>query len=467
MITPILKSHDGDKKTARPLTPIQTPPGPDKPSSQNQAAKESLTGRSTLSQTPEEKKSKKPPHSEIAPQATAPPATSKTPVAASIEPAPSPTPMIHQLDRVRALAQMAEVTANGIEHFLATFRHTISPDGTLIGVSRAQFFQTFVAEAEKLAAKPSGELAAIFRTHSVRADVRMGELAALGKDIRGACFAELDGIVLSCVTLLKTTDLDLSGILNQLVDSPLSAAALRVRANQPPPDSPPDENRQPGGAVTLPAPVRAEPGNGPLLEKQGQAKSQGQALAFLKIVDYLRSLSRLPAALLDCGSAKCFGGDVDAGLHKKVLWNIQGLIEPKLTQAIELVLNVASAETIELERLKEAETTRANAGEELKARKAWHEAQGIGFLAFSGICLFPAWVAVLNGSLTGTLNVLVVGAGIVGCLSFFWGITQMTLSRGAQSTDPDPATKSEVNLSNPPEESPDVIRGKTEHESTP
>lgn len=362
---------------------------------------------------------------------------------------------------------MAEVTANGIEHFLATFRHTISPDGTLIGVSRAQFFQKFVAEAETLAAKPSGEFAAISRAHSVRADIRAADLAASAKDIRGACFAELDGIVLSCVTLLKTTDLDLSGILNQLVNPPLPAAALRARANQQPTDSSPDKDRPPEGAAAFAAPVGAEPAIGPLLEKQGQAKSQGQALAFLKIVDYLRSVSRLPAVLLDCGSARCFGGDVDAGLHKKVLLNIQGLIEPKLTQAIELVLNLASAETRELERLKEAETTRANAGEELKARKAWHEAQGIGFLAFSGICLFPAWVAVLNGSLTETLNILVIVAGIIGCLSFFWGITQMTLSRGTQNTDPDSAAKSEVKLRHPPEDSLDIVGGETKHESTP
>ena len=469
MVTPILKSHDGDKKTARTLASFQTPAVPDKPPAEEPGPKETPAAVTSRSATPDEKKSPAPPHPGTEPPRPASAATSKAPAQANPEPVAPPGAMINQFERVKALAQMAEAIANGIERFLVTFKYTINPEGTLRGLSRVEFFQKYVAQAAQLSVKPSKELAAIFRSHSSQADVRVADLDALAKAIRDSCFAELDGLLLNSVALLEGAGIDLSGSLDVFRDSPLPKAAPKVLANPPPPEASPDPSRDPDGAPIAFGPFGSAPEIVPPPKNQGQTKSQGQALALLKMVDYLRALKRLPAALLDYGSAQCFGGDADAGLHKKVLLNIQGLIEPKLNESIELILSVASVETRELERLKEAQLTRVNAGQELKARKAWREAQGIGFLAFSGICLFPGWVAVLSGSLTGTLKALVIFTGIIGCFSFFWGITQMTFSRGTREEDLELDAKLEANLSRPPDASSKGSSGQSQsqRESVP
>ena len=108
-----------------------------------------------------------------------------------------------------------------------------------------------------------------------------------------------------------------------------------------------------------------------------------------------------------------------------------------------------------------ADGAAVNRGVEPNAGKAWHEAHGIGFLALSGICLFPAWVAVLSGSFSKSLTAVIVIAGVVGCISFFWGITQLTLSRGKEidlgvlETDEPVKSQEPAKIpTDPPEENP-------------
>jgi hypothetical protein len=354
------------------------------------------------------------------------------PPANRTEPAEGAVEEIPRSTRIKAYAAMSGAIESNLAQFLTKIERATHGIGPVNSAGKEEFFRNFLIRADKFTGCCCQEFANILRLASILPEVRGTDLQALAHRLRETAFAELDSMLLRCIVILKEINVDLAQTLAQLQESSLRQAALD-----------PGQSSNSPKAKTGGTAIKLE-----LLNQQNELISQAQSLAFSKMVDYLRDLGALPAALLDYAATKCFGGDVDFALQKKVLNQIEIALEPKLTHAIELLLNFASAERMKRERQQSSEAARTHGSDEQRARSESSEAQGIICLAISLVCLFPAWLAVMSSAAGQGIKAFTIVAGVIGFSCFFLGIVRLTSNRagrlrGDAETQKQPKDKTE------------------------
>jgi hypothetical protein len=330
--------------------------------------------------------------------------------------------------QVTAYASISEVARSGVHDFLKFLGRRLAAETGSNAAKKEAFFKRFLSEADSLTAKSCQEVVKIVLHATVRPEIRDAAPQVLAARIRELAFAELDTILLNYVMVLKEVSVDLKQTINLLQESHLRDEAHKVVT---------------GSWLTVTpdeGPVGADAGRrGPsshkicqqeeFLTQQHELKLQAQSLVFSEMIDYVEMLGTLPAALVDFGGKKCFGGDVDFALQKKVVTKDLSAIEDELTSTVQNLLHLASAERKELGRLRSEATARIQAVEKTENCKERREAVGVGLLATTGICLFPAWVVILSSTPSRGIKTLAVVGGVIALFTFFCAVSSLAIAR--------------------------------------
>ena len=321
---------------------------------------------------------------------------------------------------------LSEVISNGVDQFLGRTSRHIRPDGSISSLTHENFFEKWLAEADKFTHSLCHDLAEILKRSSARDDIRAYDVNALSTRIREASCAELDGVLSSFVRVLKELGVSLAHTLETLQAASASEGAIQDWLAK---EIDVGKSAAAQAARELPAARPATKKKIALLHRLHDLQIRSQSLAFSKMVDYVKALERLPPQVLAYCGERCFSADVDLELQAGAGASTSDDIEQRTTPVIERILNAASAEAQALEKRRRKELAKLRAEEDLYTLKTHYQFQGLALMSISGICLFPAWIIVLMGSPGNFLRWLALVGGIVGLTVFAAALTRLSMGR--------------------------------------
>ena len=209
---------------------------------------------------------------------------------------------------------MGAAVQSSIESFLRVFESTVDATYALNSLTREEFFPQFLSTANALAEQCSQQLVKILQDHSLVPTVREMRAADLAKRIRESGFRSLDLILFQCAELAKKIEV-IKGNIRKIRDALCENAATESRAAGE------------GGAGNEWATEQE-------LGRQHELLLRVEGQAHARIVEYLKAIEALPAAVLSYGCDKCFGGEVDYWLEGEQASRINGAIQNKLASAL-------------------------------------------------------------------------------------------------------------------------------------
>ena len=275
----------------------------------------------------------------------------------------------------RIYAAMTGVVIAGTEEFIEPFQ--LSPGSThrLRAVTREESFPRFFHLADKMTQEICRRLAEIIRADSIQTVVRESPAPALARRIREVAFTPLDRVLCSYLHTVNNLLITYRNI--KLIQRRLEEQTLPDPSSQPHPvpnsleagqrpDSHeaddrtlmPDEaegtvkDREAGHSETAVDAAETTLENWATEEelvRQHTNLHETQTRAFSQIINYLNTLSDMPALALAYASSKCFGGEVDYALEREQVAAIQGEIQAKLRQARGFFLEASAVARREVE----------------------------------------------------------------------------------------------------------------------
>lgn len=269
----------------------------------------------------------------------------------------------------RAYEAMAQAVRAGVSGLLVPFKAAANAEALLRAMSIEEFFQKFLAFADKFSEGCCLDYAKIIRQCASVQEVRGTPTATLAKEVRKQVFENLDKILVSYIQAVRQLGFEMSIVSAALTEISLSDAALRGAAI----------GQLAGGfgssgktLASLNAAIQAGAEAEKklvLLKQKIELLKQAQEMTLPKIKEYLEAVQDLPERLLDYGCAKCFGGQVSFDRQQSAVEAVQGDIRGEIETALQLVSGLPKAEALlEQQRLKEAEEQRKQKELESKRR---------------------------------------------------------------------------------------------------
>ena len=166
----------------------------------------------------------------------------------------------------------------------------------------------FLTQADSFCSTCCLRIAAELKESSALADIRETSEPVLARLVRNRCFDTLDSTLGSYVDALRSLNVEVKSVVNQLSDSKVKDLLA-------------------GGASSASA----------ASEGVRRLAQLNKGTALLCIWDYLRLLTTLPAEVMDYGSAKTFGPDADYQMQKGYIQNVLDSLQPKMAVALNTI----------------------------------------------------------------------------------------------------------------------------------
>ncbi len=250
-----------------------------------------------------------------------------------------PWPMQELQTERQIYGAMTQAVISRTEMFLRLFHSIPGVTPTIKSMIQEDFFPRFKGLANQWTEECCHRLARIIRSTSRLPNVRETPGLDLARRIRETAFHSLDAILFNYADTVKHLEV-VGGNMGKI-----RAELAKAVGTGPSPD----ETAASPSAGSAPPPTEEWATDQELIHQE-TLLFQAQSRAFAQIIQYLKSLNELPAALLSYAGDKCFGGEGNYQFELEGVSNIKAELRPKLTRAIETLEQAGVAAKTEVEK---------------------------------------------------------------------------------------------------------------------
>jgi hypothetical protein len=247
-------------------------------------------------------------------------------------------------ERARICLTMAEVVRSSVTSLLRPFGTASSARELLQTTSAEAFLEKFLLSADSFTSECCQGFAKLLRESSGLAEVRATPTTTLAKQARQVVFEELDAVLTAYIQALAQANVEIQQTASQLCETGILAAGLKGAALGQLAGGFGQSGKSLGMFAGLLQAGEAALAKLNLQAQQINLMLETRQLAYRKVTDYLKAVSKLPEEMLDYGAAKCFGSAANFQMQQEALASISTNCSAQLVKAIDVASGLAAAE---------------------------------------------------------------------------------------------------------------------------